>query len=75
MPFDTAAHTTTSSGFCTLDGYNIPFSDAQLGKLYRNHGAYVSRFARETATLVRDRLWLSPDANEAVERAAGAHVP
>jgi hypothetical protein len=75
VPTDTAAHTTLLSGFCVLDGYNIPFSDAQLDQLYRNHGAYVSRFARETATLVRERFWLSPDATEAVERAARAYVP
>jgi hypothetical protein len=75
VPTDTAAHTTLLSGFCVLDGYNIPFSDAQLDPLYRNHGAYVSSFAQETATLVRERFWLSPDATEAVERAASAHVP
>jgi hypothetical protein len=75
VPTDTAAHTTLLSGFCVLDGYNIPFSDAQLDQLYRNHGAYVSRFAQETATLVGERFWLSPDAIVAVERAAQANVP
>jgi hypothetical protein len=43
VPFDTVAHTTLLSGSCVLDGYNIPFNHAQLGQLYRNHGAYVSR--------------------------------
>ena len=75
VPFDTAAHTTLFSGSCILDGYNIPFSDAQLGQLYRNHGAYVSRFAQDAATLVRNGFWLDPDASEAVSRAANAAVP
>jgi hypothetical protein len=75
VPFDTAAHTTLFSGSCILDGYNIPFTDAQLGQLYRNHGAYVSRFARDAATLVRNGFWLDPDASEAVSRAANAAVP
>jgi Alpha/beta hydrolase domain len=75
VPFDTVAHTTLLSGSCVLDGYNIPFNHAQLGQLYRNHGAYVSRFARDTATLVRDGFWLIPDANKAVDGAGDADVP
>jgi Alpha/beta hydrolase domain len=75
VPFDTASHTTLLSGFCILDGYNIPFSDTQLDQLYRNHGTYVSRFAQETATLVRERFWLIPDAVTAVTGAAQSNVP
>jgi hypothetical protein len=75
VPIDTAAHTTLLSGFCILDGYNIPFSDTQLGQLYRNQGAYVSRFAQEAGTLVGERFWLAPDAAVAVDRAATADVP
>jgi hypothetical protein len=75
VPFDTASHTTLLSGFCILDGYNIPFSDAQLDELYPNHGTYVSRFAQETATLVRERFWLIPDAVTAATGAAQSNVP
>ena len=75
VPFDTVAHTTLLSGSCVLDGYNIPFNHAQLGQLYRNHGAYVSRFARDAATLVRTGFWLNPDANKAVDGAGNADVP
>jgi Alpha/beta hydrolase domain len=28
--------------FCLLFGTHVPFSDAQLSSLYRNHGSYVS---------------------------------
>jgi hypothetical protein len=75
VPTDTAAHTTLLSGFCVLDGYNIPLDHAQPGQLYRNHGAYVSRFARDAAALVRACFWLDQDAVKAVDRAAGANVP
>ena len=60
MPTDTVAHVTAVSGFCILDG--------------RNHGAYVSRFAQDAATLVRNGFWLDPDASEAVSRSANAAV-
>jgi hypothetical protein len=75
VPTDTASHTTLLSGFCILDGYNIPFGDAQLDKLYRNHGAYVSHFAQEAARLVRQRFWLIEDAETAIQGAAQSNVP
>lgn len=75
VPTDTVAHTTAFSGFCILYGYNIPFGDAQLDALYRNHGQYVDRVEDEAERLVRERFWLAPDAEDAVDRAAHAHVP
>jgi hypothetical protein len=59
VPTDTVAHVTAVSGFCILDGFNIPFTATQLAPLYRNHGAYVSRFAQDAATLVRNGFWLT----------------
>jgi Alpha/beta hydrolase domain len=40
----TALNTGSNSGpsFCLLFGTHVPFSDAQLDSLYRNHGSYVS---------------------------------
>jgi hypothetical protein len=75
VPTDTVAHTTPLSGFCILDGYNVPFDDATLAALYRNHGDYVSRFALGSIGLVRDGFWLVPDAITAIERAIRAQVP
>lgn len=72
---DTVAHTTAFSGFCILYGYNTPFSRSTLESLYRNHGQYVALVARESNRLVREGLWLRPDAQEVIKQAAQADVP
>jgi hypothetical protein len=58
-----------------LYGYNLPFDAAKLQTLYRNHGDYVSQFARGAIEAVRDGFWLVPDAIRAIERAARSQVP
>jgi hypothetical protein len=75
VPADTVAHPTATSGFCILDGYNIPFSAAQLHALYRSHADYVARVTLDSARAVRDGFWLLPDAITAIERAIHANVP
>jgi hypothetical protein len=74
VPTDTVAHTTQFSGFCILDGYNVPFDDAKLASLYRNRGDYISQFVRGSIELVRNGFWLFPDAISAIERAIRARV-
>ena len=75
VPFDTASHVTLLSGFCVLDGYNIPFSDAQLDQLYRNHGDFIRRFATDAIELAEQRFWTFQDADTAINNAIHAHVP
>jgi hypothetical protein len=75
VPSDTVAHVTAFSGFCVLYGYNLPFDAAKLQTLYRNHGDYVSQFARSAIGAVRDGFWTVPDAIHAIERAARSNVP
>ena len=75
VPADTVAHVTAFSGFCVLYGYNLPFDSAKLKTLYRNHGDYVSQFARGAIQAVIDRFWTVPDAINAIERAARSQVP
>ena len=75
VPTDTVAHTTALSGFCILDGYNLPFDATQLASLYANHGDYVQRVVTQSAALVRDGFWLLPDALHVIEKAARARVP
>jgi hypothetical protein len=75
VPTDTVSVATPLSGFCILDGYNVPFDAATLSSLYRNRGDYVSRFALGSIGLVRDGFWLVPDAITAIERAIRANVP
>ena len=74
-PTDAAAHLTELSGLCILLGYNTPFSHATLHSLYRSHGDYVARVARESSDLVRQGFWLPSDAKQVVQQAAKADVP
>lgn len=73
VPTDTARP--GGSGFCVLDGYNVPFGHAILATLYDSHGDYVERVERETNRLVREGFWLRPDARAVMEQAAHADVP
>jgi Alpha/beta hydrolase domain len=75
VPFDTAAHQTLLSGFCILDGYNLPFDAAALKSLYPTHQNYVVRFAADAGRLVVERLWLPEDAAKAINEARLASVP
>ena len=74
-PTDTVAHTTTFSGFCSLYGYNKPFSHSTLRSLYRSHEAYVDAVAGESNLLVREGFWLRADAQQVIIQAALADVP
>jgi hypothetical protein len=53
----------------------VPFSKAQLAELYRNHGDYVSKVTRDTATLVADRFLTVRDGLRLIQEAARANVP
>ncbi len=74
VPIDTVAHTTATSGFCILYGYNIPFDDTRLASLYSSHEDYVRRVARESFQLAHDRLWTKQDAKDAIRRARESNV-
>jgi hypothetical protein len=74
-PFDTVAHTTLFSGFCILDGYNTPFSDATLDGLYPNHLDYAGKVLFDSSRLVLEGFWLAPDAEAVAQKALKADVP
>ena len=57
--------------FCFLFGGTVPFSDSTLDTLYRNHGAFVSRFNRAVGAIVQQGFWLEPEGDQA--RGAAAH--
>jgi hypothetical protein len=44
-------------------------------KLYRNHGDYVSKVARDTTRLVADRFLTVPDGIRLIQEAARADIP
>lgn len=75
IPFDTASHTTEFSGFCSLYGYEVPFSNSVLDSLYKNHGQYVSQVVQETNQLVKNRMWVQSDGVSVKQKAAQSSVP
>ncbi len=72
----TALNTGSNSGpsFCILFGTHIPFDDAQLGDLYRNHGRYVSAVTHVDEANVAAGFLLEADAAENNREAAHSSV-
>ena len=71
-----ALNTGSNSGpsFCFLFGTHVPFGDAQLAALYRNHGAYVSAVDRADAANVASGYIVPADAELNQEAAAQSSV-
>jgi hypothetical protein len=57
-----------------LFGGFAPFDDARLAELYRNHGAYVSRFMRAVQDSQKQGFLLREDAETQRESAAQSSV-
>jgi hypothetical protein len=72
----TALNTGSNSGpsFCILFGTHVPFSEAQLASLYRNHGRYVSGVSNADAANVAAGYLLPADAEENQQAAAHSDV-
>jgi hypothetical protein len=72
----TALNTGSNSGpsFCILFGTHVPFDDAQLDALYRNHGQYVAAVARTDEANVDAGYLLPADAEENQREAAQSDV-
>jgi hypothetical protein len=72
----TALNTGSNSGpsFCILFGTHIPFDDAQLDELYRNHGRYVSAVNEVDQANLAAGFLLTADAQENQREAAHSSV-
>lgn len=72
----TALNTGSNSGpsFCILFGTHVPFSEAQLASLYRNHGRYVSGVSNADAGNVAAGYLLPADAEANQQAAAQSDV-
>ena len=75
VPTSTSFGGSTGPSFCSIAGHEVPFSEAQLDELYRNHGDYVSKVARDAARLVAERFLTVPDGFRLIQEAARAKVP
>ena len=72
----TALNTGSNSGpsFCILFGTHIPFDEAQLDELYRNHGRYLSSVVRADSANVKAGFLLRDDAQENKHEAIRSRV-
>jgi hypothetical protein len=62
VPTGTYVENNSGPGFCFLFGGFDRFDDARLKALYRNHGAYVSRFVRAVKDSEKEGFLLVEDA-------------
>ena len=75
VPTSTWYASSTGASFCFIAGHEVPFTEAQLLQLYKNHGQYVSQVARNVSGLVRDRFITQADGAALKTEAAHADVP
>ncbi len=70
-------HMGVSNGIftCAVLGYKTPLGPDVIQQLYPQHGAYVSRVARDTQRIVKEGFMPSYDASNIVTQAAQASVP
>jgi hypothetical protein len=73
----TALNTGSNSGaqaFCFLFGTHVPFDEAHLDTLYRNHGNYLSSVVRADSANVKAGFLLRDDAQENKHEAIRSRV-
>ena len=75
VPTSTWFGSTVGDGFCSIAGHEVPFDQARLDALYRNHGAYVKAVTQDVARLVGRRYLTVPDGLELIVDAARSDVP
>jgi Alpha/beta hydrolase domain len=71
---NTAANASPISAFCGLFGSTVPFTPAQLGALYKNHGQFVSTWGQDTKNLVKNGFLLKADENELSQSAVHSQI-
>ncbi|MFL5862777.1 MAG: alpha/beta hydrolase domain-containing protein, partial [Solirubrobacteraceae bacterium] len=75
VPTSTWFGSSTGPSFCAIAGHEVPFSEARLAELYRNHGDYVRKVIRDTARLVAERFLTVRDGLRLIRQAARANIP
>jgi hypothetical protein len=63
-----------TSGFCSIFGQTIPFSNAQLSAQYPTHNDFVRDFAIAAFKAVLSRHLMLPDAVALIRAAAGTGI-
>lgn len=62
------------SFFCFIFGLTIPFTRAQLGSLYKNHGQFASQWGQAAHDEVKAGFLVQPDAVELLKAAAKSQI-
>ena len=75
VPTSTWNGTASGASFCFIAGWEEPFDQATLDRLYRNHGAYVKAVGQSTRELERQRFLTDYDAREIRQEAARSDIP
>lgn len=75
VPIATLSGQNPDSGFCSLFGQTVPFSQQTLESLYPTHDTYVKKFERATDRADDRRFLLPVDAREIVAIARSAPIP
>ena len=64
----------TGASFCVLFGTHVPFDDATLDALYRNHGRYVSAVRAADHDNVRAGYIVTADARANAQEAVHSDI-
>jgi len=74
VPTATNTGLNSGPGFCYLFGSHVPFDQATLDALYRNHGAYVSAVSNVTEENLAAGYILEPEAEATIVEAAQSNI-
>jgi hypothetical protein len=74
VPTATNTGVNSGPGYCSLYGTHLPFDEASLAALYRNHRTYVSRVADVTQGNARQGFIVREDAEATIQAAAQSSI-
>jgi hypothetical protein len=75
VPTSTWFGSATGASFCFIAGWERPFTQDVLDRLYPSHGAYVRRVTASVHQLVDQRIITADDGRRLIHEAARADVP
>ena len=75
VPTSTWRARATGASFCSIAGYEIPFTREQLAALYPNKQAYLREVRRSVNELVRERFLTREDGFKIILEARRAPIP
>lgn len=75
VPTSTWFGSATGASFCFIAGWERPFTQDVLDRLYPSHGAYVRRVTASVHQLVDQRIITAYDGRRLIQEAARADVP